>query len=273
MLTVIVAGRGKNDPTERRRIQNRINQRAFRRRQRAGECPRQYKSRSTSDSKSQREEESGSSESGSDSSASDSPHAEARSLPAPTGNQSSGATHTTSGLRWDELARLIHRNFMAAAVMNAQHLGLDLTALQIGTAVLTNRPTDRPVPLALTPVEQQYQVPHDPIIDVIPHARLRFNILRAIATGQLDAAAFTRCVRGSGVLEQLNGNWQRGGLVVWSFPEQLASWELSELFVRKWARLLQGCEDLIAATNAWRSRRGEGMFPLPLERSDVRMRY
>ena len=70
-------------------------------------------------------------------------------------------------------------------------------------------------------------------------------------------------------MEQSNGSWQRGGLVVWSFPEQVGSWELSEPFIRRWAVLLQGCEDLIAATNAWRSRRGERLFPLSLQRNDI----
>ena len=40
--------RGKNDPAERRRIQNRINQRAFRERQRSGEATKEYSPRGKS---------------------------------------------------------------------------------------------------------------------------------------------------------------------------------------------------------------------------------
>jgi hypothetical protein len=53
IATVMTANenwRGKNDPAERRRIQNRLNQRAFRERQRAGESPKQYKPRSAGSS-------------------------------------------------------------------------------------------------------------------------------------------------------------------------------------------------------------------------------
>lgn len=276
IATVVTANenwRGKNDPAERRRIQNRLNQRAFRQRQRAGESPKQYKPRSMSGP----EKESTDSEDEEDSSSSDEGGSsrtdiEGRSASAPVGGQPSGVTDPETGRVWDELAQLINRNFMSAAVTNAQHLGVDLTALQAGTATRTPRP-QRQVPVALTPVELQYQMPHDPIIDTLPHARLRFNILRAIATRQVDATEVSRSIRASGALEETSNSWQRGGVVVWSFPEQLASWELSEPFVRKWIVLLQGCEDLIAATNAWRSRRGERLFPVSLNRSGELMSY
>lgn len=188
--------------------------------------------------------------------------AEARSISAPVAGQPSGVTDAASGHVWDELAGIINRNLMAAAVANAQHLGLDMCALQQGNLGCTPRATNRSIPASLTPVELQYRVAHDPIIDIIPHARLRYNILKAIATGQVNASTLSACIRGSGAMEQTNGNWQRGGLVVWSSPDQVASWELSEPLIRRWALLLQGCEDLIAATNAWRSRRGERLFGL-----------
>jgi hypothetical protein len=180
---------------------------------------------------------------------------------APVTTQTSPAT--PSAPVWDELAQLINRNLMAAAVTNAQHLGLDLTALQTGALAYTPRPRDgQTIPASLTQVELQHQVPHDPIIDTIPHPRLRFNILRAIATRQLDGEQLSRCIRGSGSFEISNGSRERFGLVVWSAAEQLASWEVSEAFFTKHPTLLQGCEDLIAATNVWRTRRGERPFEL-----------
>lgn len=200
-------------------------------------------------------------------------HAEVRAASAPTDDQPSGEMDTINGqVRvWDELARTINRNTLAAAATNAQHLGIDMRALQTGTPMLTPRRTNRPVPAALEPIALQYQIPHDLIIDTIPHARLRYNILRAIAAAQLGPTTPSTCFRGSGTLQHVNGSWQRGGLVVWSFPEQVASWELCELFVRRWGCLLEGCEDLIAATNTWRSRRGEKLLPISIERSDIMM--
>lgn len=150
---------------------------------------------------------------------------------------------------------------MAAAMTNARHLGIHSDALQRATPILTPR-GGKAVPATLQPVQLQHQIPHDVMIDIIPHARLRHNILRAIANQQLNPGEFSSCLRASGaLLESMQGHWQRGGLVVWSLPDQLASWEISEAFVRRYSYLLQGCEDLLASTNAWRSRRGERPFP------------
>jgi hypothetical protein len=265
IATVMTANenwRGKNDPAERRRIQNRLNQRAFRQRQRAGESPKQYKPRSGSRSAESQQQDS---EDEADSPQSDTSlpaaNAEGQSTFEPTEGSSSSGADAQAGRVYDELARIINRNFVSAAVANAQHIGVDLAALQSGTSVKTPRSSNRRVPQSLSPVELQHQLAHDPIIDTIPHARLRFNILRGIATGQVDASDFSKSIRASGALEVLNGTWQRGGVVVWNEPEQPSSWELSEIFVRQWYSLLQGCEDLIAATNAWRSRRNEKLFP------------
>ncbi|KXT00728.1 hypothetical protein AC578_8221 [Pseudocercospora eumusae] len=252
--------RGKNDPTERRRIQNRINQRAFRQRQREGSDKKQYKPRhSSSEPSSQYDED----EVDSPYSVDEEPEqyaSESRTSSAPTTNQPNGMVDS-SGRVWDELAQLINRNLMAAASTNAQRLGIAQDTLQSANSTLTPRPTSSGIPATLQPLPPQHQVPHDPIIDIIPHPRLRFNVLRAIAAQQIDAAAFSRDLRASGAMENLQDQWQRGGLVVWSSPEQLASWELSAAFVLKWSFLLQGCEDFLQATNAWRSRRGERLFP------------
>ncbi|KAK4506994.1 hypothetical protein PRZ48_000728 [Zasmidium cellare] len=250
--------RGKNDPTERRRIQNRINQRAFRQRQRAGESPKQYKPRSNSsgpNSQADEDEE----QTSSPEQESQPYHGESRTS-APGAVQPNGVTDPSTGRVWDELAQLINRNLMSAAATNAQQLGLDSAALSAARPVATPRVSNSQLPTALQPISLQHQVPHDPIIDIVPHPRFRYNILKAIATQQLDAAAFSAVLRASGALENVQGSWLRGGLVVWSSPDQLASWELSESFVRRFGLLLQGCEDLLAATNAWRSRRGERLF-------------
>lgn len=298
--------RGKNDPAERRRIQNRLNQRAFRERQRAGEAAREYNPRakasaSTSpqkqpvsdndddnkdDDEDEEEEESDDEEESEDEDEDDDDEEESSSeeddddddedaeqsnpgSPPPTmparphfTGQVPRAACTpstpSSDNPWDELAQLINRNFMQAASTNAQHLGLNLANLRSGTATSTPRPRNAAnLPPTLKPVELQHQVPHDPLIDTIPHARLRFNILRAIATGNVDAARFSACLRRSGAVVNVQGEARRSGLIVWNYPEQLSSWELSEAFVMIWGFLLEGCEDFVAATNVWRSRRGE----------------
>lgn len=264
--------RGKNDPTERRRIQNRLNQRAFRQRQRSGDSPKQYTPRSRSGS--------AKANSPGDEPGARSPEAEEEELDeepptftcaggSPSGravDSSANITDYSTGRVWDELAQTINRNLMSAACANAQKLGISTSALQNGHPILTPTSRGGMVPTTLQPVQAQHQAAHDPIIDIIPHARLRYNILRAIAAHQLDAAKFSHCLRASGALENIEGRMYRCGLIVWSTPDQLPSWEISEHFVRKYASLLQGCEDLLDATNAWRRRRGERLFPTTFNR-------
>lgn len=290
--------RGKNDPAERRRIQNRLNQRAFRERQRAGESTKEYNSRdkpaaskdprkkSASDSEKKQdrdtpedesededEDDEDPSDEEEDSDSDESDDAEQSNPGSPPGPSPAAARpHFTGQIPraactpstpstenpWDELAQLINRNFMQAATTNAQHLGVGPASLRAGTVAVTPRQRNGVnLPPTLKPVELQHQLLHDPIIDTIPHARLRFNILRAIATGNLDATRFSASLRRSGAVLNVQNEPRRSGLIVWNFPEQLASWELSEAFVMTWAFLLEGCEDFVAATNAWRNRRGE----------------
>jgi hypothetical protein len=305
--------RGKNDPAERRRIQNRINQRAFRERQRSGEATKEYSPRGKSatsaspdrqpvaseDSKEDDDEddevegdggkegevgeddqeegeEEGDDEDESSSEDDDDEEEEEEEVEesnsgSPPPNVPTRPHFTSQTCRaactpstpstdnpWDELAQLINRNFMQAAATNAQHLELNLTSLRTGAPASTPRLHNTAnLPPTLKPVELQHQLPHDPIIDTIPHPRLRFNIVRAIATGSLDAARFSASLRRSGAVLNVQGDACRSGLIVWSFPEQLSSWELSEAFFIIWGFLLEGCEDFIAATNVWRSRRGE----------------
>jgi hypothetical protein len=293
--------RGKNDPAERRRIQNRLNQRAFRERQRTGETsksaspPKQVRSdeegddyaddgkkggeggeggdnddNDDDDDDEEEEEKSSSDEEDDDEDDDDEAEQSNPGSPPPgpaqphfNGQVSRAACTPATSLPstdnpWDELAQLINRNFMQAVSANAQRLGLNSAALCAATATKTPRlrnPAN--LPPTLKPVEVQHQLPHDPLIDTIPHSRLRFNILRAIATGNLDAARFSASLRRSGAVIGVQGEARRSGLIVWNFPEQLSSWELSEGFVMVFGFLLEGCEDFIAATNVWRSRRGE----------------
>jgi len=274
--------RGKNDPAERRRIQNRINQRAFRQRQRAGETAKQYAVRGKSlkyEAEDRSQTSSGRSHDGEEYDEDDDEEEHGDDA-ASEGNYTtqhddtsrSNSTSTFSvkapdlegGMVWDELARLINRNFNEAAVVNAQWLGITLETLQLGASIVTARPAlTAAIPMSLWPVEAQHRIPHDPYIDAIPHARLRFNILSAIYGAQLDPLVFAAALRSSGALELFQGVWQRSGLVVWNTPSDLGSWEITEAFWRRWPFLLEGCEDLMATTNAWRTQRGEQPFTVP----------
>jgi len=49
----------------------------------------------------------------------------------------------------------------------------------------------------------------------------------------------------------------RTGLIVWDDPWLQRSWEVDEVFARKYRVLFKGCEELIQSTNFWRAKRGE----------------
>ncbi|KAF2208792.1 hypothetical protein CERZMDRAFT_122303 [Cercospora zeae-maydis SCOH1-5] len=242
--------RGKNDPAERRRIQNRINQRAFRQRQREGESTKITRSKSPS----------GSAAStplvtvlGATNGRSDALYTSA--------SQSNCGSNAPGSRQYDDLARLINRNFYAAAYSNARSLGIKKSSIQRAEIGLTSKAA-QVVPKTLTPITAQYQVAHDYLIDILPHARIKYNIIRATTLSQIDAALLCDELRCSGALEHVDGGgWQRCGLIVWGDADQMHSWEISAGFMQRWAFLLEGCEDLVAVTNAWRAQRGEPCFP------------
>jgi hypothetical protein len=55
-------------------------------------------------------------------------------------------------------------------------------------------------------------------------------------------------------------------LIVWGDASNPWNWEIAPEFLIKWAWLLCGCEDVLAATNYWRAKRCEPA----LTRNDIR---
>jgi hypothetical protein len=250
--------KGKGESTERRRIQNRINQRAFRARQKSGEVPRLRGIR------------------------------EWHVLGSLEGNRGSRNAHgeniNTDGMRmshalavapptippieppevdtgnvWDNLASLINSNFLCAIEENAAHLGITAEALHSGVGhLLSQTPTNMSIPASLCPCELQFHMPHDPILDVMPHMQLRYNILVAISNGILNELEFCTALRASGSLEDIAGQWLRTGMVVWNtVPTQASNWEISDAVWCKWPFLFRGCVDLVHGSNVWRAGRGD----------------
>ncbi|RDW74102.1 hypothetical protein BP5796_07544 [Coleophoma crateriformis] len=60
---------------------------------------------------------------------------------------------------------------------------------------------------------------------------------------------------------------EQTGLIVWGEPWDPAGWEVSENFVRNWGWVVKGCVELLRSTNYWRKRRGES--PLIFEVQDI----
>lgn len=91
---------------------------------------------------------------------------------------------------------------------------------------------------------------------------MRDNLIKNLGT--FDAHQLWLEIIG-GLFEGFSGDeMESKGLVMWDTPWTWEGWELSEGFVKKWSWMLEGCEDMVRATNRWRERRGEEALVLEL---------
>ncbi|KAK9435840.1 hypothetical protein VB005_10643 [Metarhizium brunneum] len=113
-------------------------------------------------------------------------------------------------------------------------------------------PTRRPY--SMNPTLLQLKVEHHPWIDFFPCPRLRDNLLAALVPGRemLDEDHLCRDVVDGGA----GAGVDSAGLIVWGTPWEPGGWEVTESFVEKWGWLLAGCVELKEATNYWRGKRG-----------------
>ncbi|KAK3074518.1 hypothetical protein LTR53_003000 [Teratosphaeriaceae sp. CCFEE 6253] len=161
----------------------------------------------------------------------------------------------------DELGATINRNVIQAALENAQNLGIDDSAIQYGNSATTDSSLQGyELAPALAPLQLQYCVLHDQLIDAIPHLRFRYNVLKALAAHRLDVESLIRSIRRSGMIVSVQGRRGRDGLVAWGRPDDFRDWEISEAFYLVWRQFLDGCEDWIESTNVWRRSRGESAW-------------
>lgn len=95
----------------------------------------------------------------------------------------------------------------------------------------------------LIPTVLQFEVDHQPYIDIIPCHEIRDKILEMVSGGGLDQGELCRDIE--------------SGLSVWGRTAwDRRSWEWSSEFVKKWVWLFEN-EETLAATNFWRAQRGE----------------
>ncbi|KAI0533817.1 hypothetical protein GGR58DRAFT_485242 [Xylaria digitata] len=162
----------------------------------------------------------------------------------------------------DCLLTLVRYNLYRACAANASILGLDPRSLHddITSPFCDLKPFNHPLPKSLLPTETQVAVRHHPYIDIFPFGNLRDKLI--LSEGTVDEDELCADLGGK------NSTTEHTGLIVWSDPWDPMGWELSEYVAIKWARLFSGCEELLIATNYWRKKRGEtplmdALFPLP----------
>jgi hypothetical protein len=170
----------------------------------------------------------------------------------------------TFPLSCDHLLTLVQYNVLRAGIAN--RLSLDAIPALNSRLHATFAPTDYHVFPALSPFEAlnlpyplhptvlQSTVLHPHWIDIIPHPRMRDNLIRALGT--FDASKLWYDTVG-GLFKGFQDDEPRG-LVTWTTPWHWAGWELSTGFLREWGWVAEGCEEMVMASDVWRERRGEG---------------
>ncbi|GLA37542.1 hypothetical protein AnigIFM63309_004481 [Aspergillus niger] len=262
---------GVTDPKERRRLQNRLNQRARRRRQHlAKELPRRserYDSQAWSTTVS-------------------APYqldlqcldelrifgplaAKSRS----TLQQLEAMVHVEFALgspQADLRLGVTRLNILRALYTNVDILGYDAKDMaadealsmfaMIGPRCLATAGREAVLPPALQPTEIQRTVPHHPWLDLIPIPGMRDNLI--LMEDLMDDRQLCRDMCGYRSQVPRSGHRRPAGMgetgvIVWKDPWDPAGWEITETFFQLWGWSVKDCWGLFSSTNAWRMRRGE----------------
>ncbi|KAI1377271.1 hypothetical protein F4677DRAFT_415763 [Hypoxylon crocopeplum] len=161
------------------------------------------------------------------------------------------------------LHKLIRLNVLNAMADNAKALGFPVEGLcqdelispfnEVGPClpgVTTPLPS---CPKSLLPTDLQRTLTHHPWIDLWPVPQMRDNMLRGLTAGLFDEDELC-----SDLLNvDDDGSSEKPSLIVWGAPWDTQGWEVTVAFLRKWGWLLRGCPDILDSTNSWRTKRGE----------------
>ncbi|KAJ5657306.1 uncharacterized protein N7484_000955 [Penicillium longicatenatum] len=155
----------------------------------------------------------------------------------------------------DLLISLSRLNVLKAAYENVLAMGMTAEWLcgdEITSIFSLQGPqfSEDKIPISLRPTALQRSTPHHPWLDVFPFPRMRDNLIRAGDHLNDDE-----------LCHDLTAFWDtrtsHARLLVWGTPSCPENWEVTEDFAKKWGFFLQGCPAILASTNAWRVRRGE----------------
>jgi hypothetical protein len=203
----------------------------------------------------------------------------------------SGQSHTILSLPADNLLHLIHYNTFRGLYNNKIILGTAAVSWEpdsqpepFGNAFPSFSvvfPFAPGLPDNLSPSQSQMSIVHSTWINLIPFAAMRENLIRWETS--FDHREFAQDLVGteanpdlfsqprySRLETPLKGNYllsgdedddevnaNRNGLILWGESHDMNSWEVTPGFLRKWAWVMRGCEELIVSSNRWRRIRGE----------------
>ncbi|KAJ5656077.1 hypothetical protein N7507_008027 [Penicillium longicatenatum] len=149
------------------------------------------------------------------------------------------------------LAPVTNLNVVNALLINASFLGLTFELLNEDIVSTFNivGPMTLHLPPSLQPTTTQKEIIHHPWVDLMPMQSLRDTILANL--GKYDEDEFCGDLHGEiGASDGI-------GLISWGEPWDPSAYEISEVVFRKWAWLLKDCPEIIRTSNYWRRKRGE----------------
>ncbi|RFU28889.1 hypothetical protein B7463_g7444, partial [Scytalidium lignicola] len=155
----------------------------------------------------------------------------------------------------DHLLVLVKFNIFRALLVNMETLHLSEDCLEsdeVLSPFFTAPETmlAMKLPKALQPTKMQLEVKHHPWIDLMPIPRMRDNFIRA-------GDSFDDMELCGDVVGFFSGSRVEMSLIIWGEPWDTGGWEVTEAFVERWGWSIRGCHELFESTNRWRAKRGE----------------
>ncbi|KAF5549110.1 hypothetical protein FMEXI_4452 [Fusarium mexicanum] len=172
--------------------------------------------------------------------------------------------YTLNSPKLSFLHLLIRINALNALAQNAKRIGNPVHALcrdEFVSPLWAMGPLlpDHAVPLPtcpeiLQPTVLQRTVSHHPWLDLLPLPRLRDNVLKALSFQDFDEDQLCEEVYHP---EDNGEGTNRPALIVCGKADDIRGWKANVPFLKKWGWLLVGCPELLESTNAWRMQRRE----------------
>ncbi|KAI1103764.1 hypothetical protein F4804DRAFT_309146 [Jackrogersella minutella] len=159
-------------------------------------------------------------------------------------------------LSLDHLIPLVQYNFIRGVLTNMAILGCQNAFPSECSRYWVNMPlfpAPSTIPESLQSTALQRSTLHEPWIDLIPDKQMRDNAILAMG-------AFTREDVEEDVTGSLFGHpklLEMTGMLAWDEPWRADGWEFTEGFIRKWPFLIKGCWKMLESTNRWRALRDE----------------
>ncbi|KAI9927235.1 hypothetical protein MW887_003621 [Aspergillus wentii] len=164
-------------------------------------------------------------------------------------------SYITNSPQTDHLLTLSKVGVQRAIIENTRSIGMTMEWMKDDNSIsifnlLIPGFSEGNIPVSLRPTEMQRRIPHHPWLDFFPFPTFRDNLIAV----QDDIDDEDLC-------HDLMAFWDthntRATMLVWGQPWDPANWEMTEAFLDKWGFLLVGCDDLFRSSNYWRAQRGE----------------